>query len=112
MKRIALALAAIGLVGLIVTVASAQTPAVTSLSMQTAVASVGHHPYYGPGPAHGYGHYGRPWHYPVPRVAVVPYAIAPPAYVVPAVPYYCPPQASFYYGRPYGRPRLSVGVAF
>jgi hypothetical protein len=41
---------------------------------------------------------------------MVPYAIAPPppAYVVPAVPYYCPPQPSFYYGRP----RLSVGVAF
>jgi len=106
MKRIALVLVAIGLVGLVATVASAQTPAVASLSMHTTVASAGHHPYHGPG--HWYGHYGRPY-YPGPRVAVAPYAFAPPpAYVVPTVPYYCPPRAYMYYGRP----RLSVGIAF
>jgi len=110
MKRVAVVLAILGLVGFAATGASAQTPAVASLSMQTAAATVGHVF----GPVHWYGRYWGPY-YAVPRVAVVPYAAAPvyvapppPAYVAPVVPYYYPPPAVYYYGRP----RLSVGVAF
>jgi hypothetical protein len=110
MRRIVVTLAVIGLVGLLATAASANTPAVASLSVQAAATSVGGHPY---GHWHGpYGHH--PHWYPGPRVAVVPYAYVPPpapVYVAPAVPYYpyaCPPRASVFYGSP----RWSVGFSF
>ena len=115
MKRIALALAAIGLVGLLATTAAANTPAVVSLSTGVAVASVGHHPY-GPGPGYWHGYYGyRGWYRPpvvvAPPRVVVP--VAPPPVVVapppPAYGYYCyPPRSSIYYSSP----RLSIGFGF
>lgn len=107
MRRIAVTLAVLGLVGLMTAVASANTPTVASMSVQTAATAVGFHPY-----GHWHGHYGHHW-YPGPRVALYPYAVVPPpaVYVAPPVPYYpyaCPPRASVFYGSP----RWSLGFSF
>jgi len=113
MKRILLAMTAVGLVGLLAGMASAQTPAVASLSVQTAAATVGHHPYYRPGPVYWRNHW-APRYYAPPAVTVVPPPMVvapPPVYVEPVVPYYpyyYRPGATFYFGRP----RFAVGVAF
>ena len=109
MKRIALALAAIGLVGLLATTAAAHTPAVASLSTGVAVASVGHHPY-GPGPGYWHGYYGhRGWYRP-PVVVVAPAPVVVPVLPPPPVygPYCYPPRSSIYYSSP----RLSIGFGF
>ena len=115
MKRITLALAAIGLVGLLAATAVAHTPAVASLSTGVAVMSVGHHPY-ARGHDYGHGYYGhRGWYAPpivvAPRM-VVPVLPPPPVFVAPPVPvygpYYYPRRSSIYYGTP----RLSIGLGF
>lgn len=108
MKRITLALAAIGLVGLLAATAAAHTPAVASLSTGVAVMSVGHHPY-ARGHDYGHGYYGhRGWY--APPVVVAPRMVVP---VLPPPgpvygPYYYPPRSSIYYNRP----RLSIGLGF
>ncbi len=114
MKRIVLAMVAVGLVGLLVGTAEAQTPTLASLSVQTAATSVGYHPYRA-----GYwaGYWGYPPRYYAPRVAVVPAPVVvapPPAVYVPSVPYYTPYYSPYVcpHRAYYGYPRVRVGIAF
>lgn len=106
MNRIALALAALGLVGLLAAGVSAAPPP-AHLPGGAALVTVGHH--HGHPGHHGHGYYGHHgWYRPpvviAPRPPVV---IAPPPAYYPVYPYPYVPGGIYV-----GSPRFSVGVRF